>query len=81
MPIYTYETVPSAPDEPVRRFEVRQAMSEPALTHDPQTGAPVRRVLSGGLTVLSRSAGAGPRRAAEPAGGCGLGEGCGCRRA
>lgn len=26
MPIYVYETIPAAPDEPVERFELRQSI-------------------------------------------------------
>jgi len=34
MAIYVYETL----TEPQRQFEVRQSMTEPALTADPATG-------------------------------------------
>jgi predicted nucleic acid-binding Zn ribbon protein len=44
MPTYLYETLPPTPDLPVRRFEVKQSMRDDALTHDPETGHPVRRV-------------------------------------
>ena len=40
MPIYEYRR----PDGTT--FEVTQKMSEPALTHDPETGEPVQRVFS-----------------------------------
>jgi putative FmdB family regulatory protein len=40
MPIYEYRR----PDGST--FEVMQRMSEDALTHDPETGVPVQRVLS-----------------------------------
>lgn len=44
MPTYVYET--QLPDnQPGPTFEVVQRMSEPALTHHPDTGQPVRRVL------------------------------------
>jgi predicted nucleic acid-binding Zn ribbon protein len=48
MPTYVYETIPAAPGQTPRRFELKQSMSEPALTRDPATGEPVRRVISGG---------------------------------
>jgi predicted nucleic acid-binding Zn ribbon protein len=67
MPTYIYETIPDNPHAAPRRFEVRQAMNEPPLAVDPETGAPVRRVISGGLTVLTK--GRGKRRAV---GGTGL---------
>jgi predicted nucleic acid-binding Zn ribbon protein len=48
MATYTYETIPQKRGEKPRRFEVQQKMSEPALTHDPESGLPVRRVITGG---------------------------------
>lgn len=51
MPTYVYET--TDPSKPVRRFEVEQRMTAAALTHDPQTGEPVRRVISGGLGFIA----------------------------
>ena len=60
MPMYLYETIPSSPSELPDRFELRQSMAEPCLTQHPETGAPVRRVLSGGLTTLMRGTGAAP---------------------
>ena len=43
MPTYVYEIV-REDGEPGERFEVVQAMSEPPLTHHPETGQPVQRV-------------------------------------
>lgn len=48
MATYVYETIPQKPGEQPRQFEIEQKMSEPALTHDPKTGEPVRRVIVGG---------------------------------
>jgi len=45
MPIYVYEVV-CAGDKPGDRFEVMQKMDEPALTEHPETGEPVRRVIT-----------------------------------
>jgi hypothetical protein len=48
-------------------------MKDNALTHDPETGEPVRRVISGGYGVMQKGA-------SEPSSGghaCG-GGGCGC---
>ena len=39
-------------DKPVRRFEVTQSMKDEPLRTDPETGEPVRRVISGGMGVL-----------------------------
>jgi len=55
MPTYLYETIPLAPDDAVEQFEVRQRFDDTALSLHPTTGAPVRRVISGGLGVLTRS--------------------------
>ncbi|MBM3821654.1 MAG: zinc ribbon domain-containing protein [Verrucomicrobia bacterium] len=48
MATYVYETIPSNPKQKPRRFEIEQKMSDPALTHDPQSGQPVRRIIIGG---------------------------------
>ncbi|MGQ0648764.1 MAG: FmdB family zinc ribbon protein [Gemmatimonadaceae bacterium] len=74
MPTYLYETIP-APDAAAERFEWRQSMNEPALEKHPDTGVPVRRVISGGLGLMSA-----PERAMpDPGPGCGPGS-CGCGR-
>jgi hypothetical protein len=51
MPTYVYEVIDDTVAAP-RRFEVDQRMSAPALTHDPVSGLPVRRVISGGLGFI-----------------------------
>jgi hypothetical protein len=77
MPLYDYETIPASPDTPVRRLQVQQRMSEAPLTHDPASGEPVRRIISGGLGTLIPSRGSSEAPAPAPmAGGCGTG--CGC---
>ena len=43
MPMYQYQVV-EADGSPGEEFEVLQKMSEPALTHHPETGKPVVRV-------------------------------------
>lgn len=50
MPTYIYETIPPHGEEP-RQFEVWQSMKEAPLQADPQTGAPVRRVITGGIEM------------------------------
>jgi len=72
MPIYIYETID--PTGPVRRFEVRQSMKDEPLRTDPETGEPVRRVISGGYGV--HVAGSGSAPAPPRTGGCG--PSCGC---
>jgi len=81
MPVYVYETIPPLPDQPVRRFEVKQSMSEPALTRDPQSGQPVRRVISGGYGLMMKGDSGGDCAdgscaVAPPTHSCGTG--CGC---
>jgi predicted nucleic acid-binding Zn ribbon protein len=75
MPTYVYETIPDTPGTPPRRFEVRQGFDEPPLARDPETGAPVRRVISGGLTTLTRKDAGLP----EPGPACGP-DNCSCGR-
>ena len=41
---YEYETVA----KPHRRFELQHSMKDPSLTHHPETGEPIRRVITGG---------------------------------
>jgi predicted nucleic acid-binding Zn ribbon protein len=53
MATYIYETVPDSPDAPVRRFEIQQSMKEAPLTYDPHTGQKVRRVIAGGLGIMT----------------------------
>jgi predicted nucleic acid-binding Zn ribbon protein len=51
MATYVYETIPQKKGQKARRFEIEQKMSDPALTHDPKTGEPVRRVITGGSLI------------------------------
>lgn len=81
MPVYVYETVPADSGEAPRRFEVRQSMRDAALTHDPETGVPVRRVIQGGYLNTQRwtKSPGSPRPPAASGGGgtcCGI-SGCG----
>jgi len=52
MPTYVYETIPSGSGQRVRRFEVKQSMKDAPLRFDPESGLPVRRVISGGFAPL-----------------------------
>jgi predicted nucleic acid-binding Zn ribbon protein len=76
MTTYIYETVSDSPDFPVRRFEMKQSMNDSPLTHDPETGQRVRRVIAGGMGVIMAGARATGIR---PSSGslCGTGR-CGC---
>jgi len=55
MPTYTYETIPENPDEQPERFEIRQSILSMALDRHPETGVPIRRVITGGLGFLGGS--------------------------
>ena len=54
MATYTYETIPQKKGQKPRSFELEQKMSDDALTHDPKSGEPVRRVITGGSGFLTR---------------------------
>lgn len=71
MPTYIYEVIPESENENPRRFEVRQSMNDTALTTDPETGRPVRRVITGGTGLMGGSSPSAPS-----GGSCGTG--CGC---
>jgi predicted nucleic acid-binding Zn ribbon protein len=70
MPTYVYETLGAK----TRRFEVRQSMKDAALTQDPETGEPVRRVISGGYGIMQKGSGEAPASGGHACGG----GGCGC---
>jgi predicted nucleic acid-binding Zn ribbon protein len=54
MATYVYETIPQKKGQKVRRFEIEQKMTDAALTHDPETGLPVKRVIIGGSGLITR---------------------------
>jgi predicted nucleic acid-binding Zn ribbon protein len=54
MPTYVYETITQNEAEVPECFEIRQSMKDPALTHHPESGKPVRRVILAG-NVLTKS--------------------------
>ena len=56
MATYVYETIPQKTGDPVRRFETQQSMRDDPLTHDPDTGLPVKRVILGGYGIMSKGA-------------------------
>ena len=51
MPTYVYETIPANELEEPIQFEIVQGMTEAVLTSHPETGQPVRRVISGGIVL------------------------------
>ena len=52
MATYVYETIPQTPNDEPRQFEMQQSMMDDPLTHHPETGEPVRRLISGGLGTI-----------------------------
>ena len=60
MATYLYETIPRQAGAEPRRFEVVQSMKDAPLTRHPDTGEPVRRVISGGFGFMEK---AGPKSA------------------
>jgi len=88
MATYVYETIPQKPSDAVVQFEIKQSMKDDPLTKHPESGVPVRRVISGGYGLIGANTGrsgegAGEAPAAKPAGhthgggGC-CGGACGC---
>ena len=77
MPTYVYETIPGEADAEPHRFEVFQKMTDAPLTADPETGVPVRRIITGGiglkLGVLKRSTVVDKKSPAATACGCATG--------
>jgi predicted nucleic acid-binding Zn ribbon protein len=75
MATYVYETIPAKPDDEVRRYEIRQSMKDAALTKHPETGEPIRRIITGGLGLIgvgshSGSAPAPAQSRSKHTGGC-----------
>lgn len=54
MPTYVYETVPSDGKTSPRRFELVQRMTDEPLRVHPETGEPVRRVVTGGIGLMTK---------------------------
>jgi predicted nucleic acid-binding Zn ribbon protein len=71
MPTYVYETTGAKK----RRFEIQQSMKDSPLTHDPETGEAVRRVISGGFGFIEK--GKSSAMPAPSSGGHCCGGGCG----
>lgn len=77
MATYVYETVPRQPADQPRRFEVVQSMKDAPLTRHPETGEPVRRVITGGFGFMKPAARSTAVSSPAPAtGGCS--PGCAC---
>ncbi|MEO1203663.1 MAG: zinc ribbon domain-containing protein [Pseudomonadota bacterium] len=78
MPTYVYETIPADTSVEPRRFEVFQRMNDDPLTADPDSGEPVRRIITGGIGIrlkgLKRSTVVNKKSAAATACGCATGK-------
>jgi hypothetical protein len=72
MTTYVYETIPQKPGEKPRYFEIKQSMSDTALTKHPETGEPIRRVVLGGFGTLTS------KRESEGSSSCGCKPGTCC---
>ena len=76
MATYVYET--TDPKKPVRQFELQHSMKDEPLTQHPETGEPIRRIITGGFGFAST--GNAPRHAdmQRAAASKSCGTGCGC---
>jgi predicted nucleic acid-binding Zn ribbon protein len=74
MPIYVYETIPAKKRAKPKRYEIKQSIKDAAFIKHPQTGEPIKRIIAGGVGVLTSSPGA---HIHTPSCGCGAG---GCSR-
>ena len=52
MATYVYETIPQNPKEEPKQVEIEQSMKDDPLKTHPETGEPVRRVVSGGYGFI-----------------------------
>jgi len=74
MTTYVYETIPTSAAEKTEYFELKQSMRDAAYTQHPETGRPIRRVILGGIGVLTKAETPAP---ATKSGGCCCGpQGC-----
>lgn len=69
MPTYVYETIPQNESEQPVQFEIRQKMADKPLTEHPDTGQPVRRIITAAASVGSSKG--------DSSGGCCASK-CGC---
>ncbi len=74
MATYVYETIPQQPGESPRRFEVVQSMKDAPLQKHPDSGEPVRRIVTGGFGFM----GVGGKKLAVPAPVASCSPGCAC---
>lgn len=65
---YLYETIPAREGDSPKHYELQQGMNDLPLTHHPETGEPIRRVILGGWGLLK-----GSTKITASAGSCGCG--------
>jgi predicted nucleic acid-binding Zn ribbon protein len=75
MAIYLYETIPSTLGKKPKQYEIQQSMKDEPLTHHPDTGELIKRVITGGYGVITPGSGSQPATASSHS--CGRGS-CGC---
>lgn len=77
MPTYVYEVISEDSNTTPRRFEMVQRMTDEPLKTDPESGLPVRRVISAGVGIklkgLKRSTTVDKLSPASTRCGCGTG--------
>ena len=56
MPTYLYETIPASCCEEPKHYEIQQSMNDAPLTHHPETGEPLKRIILGGYGVMKSGA-------------------------
>jgi hypothetical protein len=78
MATYVYETIPQRPEEQPVQFEIVQSMKDSPLARHPGTGAPVRRVISGGFGLMGMNAKQPAIPQVTRGSGCGCGGACMC---
>ncbi len=57
MPTYVYETITKSETEVPIQFEIFQKVTDEKLTKHPETGEPVRRIISGGISLAPKKSG------------------------
>jgi predicted nucleic acid-binding Zn ribbon protein len=70
MATYVYETIPQNPGDTATQFEIQHSMRDEPLKRHPESGVPVRRIITGGYGLIGANTGRsseGSGAAAAPA--------------
>ena len=54
MPVYVYETIPVRDQDEPEQFEIYQSIHADALSVHPDTKVPIRRIITGGMSLPKR---------------------------